>query len=253
MVLLHCSLAHSGAWEGVARALADSRCLTAPDLAGHGRAPDWDTARDLHDQSTETARAALPEGAFDLVGHSYGATVALRLALEMPGRVRSLALIEPVLFAAAKNSGAFAAAWEKDQDFAALLARGDRESAARDFIARWGGGAPYDALPARQQTYIRDRIHLIGGNHPALFQDSAGLLPRLRDLAPPLLLIEGGLRPPVMGATLDAFQKAVPSAARVTVPGAGHMVPVTHPAPVAAALKQHAVRSGQGERRVDAP
>jgi pimeloyl-ACP methyl ester carboxylesterase len=38
--------------------------------------------------------------AFDtLVGHSYGAAVALIAALATPGRVRAMALYEPTLFA----------------------------------------------------------------------------------------------------------------------------------------------------------
>ena len=37
----------------------------------------------------------------DVIGHSFGATVALRLAVEQPEKVRSLTLIEPVFFAVA--------------------------------------------------------------------------------------------------------------------------------------------------------
>lgn len=60
------------------------------------------------------ARAAL--GApVDVIGHSFGATVALRLALERPELVRSLVLVEPVLFAAAKAA--------EDPRFAAFAAR----------------------------------------------------------------------------------------------------------------------------------
>jgi lipase len=36
----------------------------------------------------------------DVIGHSFGGTVALRLAVERPDLVRSLVLIEPVFVAA---------------------------------------------------------------------------------------------------------------------------------------------------------
>ena len=100
VVALHCSLAHSGAWEGVVRALGPGLRVTAPDILGHGKAPDIDPGRDLHDQCYEAVLPHLPEGRFDAVGHSFGATLALRLAEELPERVRSLTLIDPVLFAA---------------------------------------------------------------------------------------------------------------------------------------------------------
>ena len=80
-------MAHSGAWDGVAHALSDRLHLVAPDLVGHGRGPAWDRAQDFHDQTTEAACGHLPKAPCHLIGHSFGATVALRLALEHPDRV----------------------------------------------------------------------------------------------------------------------------------------------------------------------
>ena len=41
----------------------------------------------------------------DFLGHSFGAVLALAFAVKWPGRVRSLILYEPVLFAAAERAG----------------------------------------------------------------------------------------------------------------------------------------------------
>lgn len=81
--MLHCANAHAGAWRGVALALQDSLHLIAPDGLGHGNAPDWDGQGDYHAAATDRARAFLTEP-MDLIGHSFGATVALRLAIETP-------------------------------------------------------------------------------------------------------------------------------------------------------------------------
>ena len=51
---LHCSLAHAGAWSGLAERLTNLT-LTGFDQIGHGRAPDWDGMTDLHDAATADA------------------------------------------------------------------------------------------------------------------------------------------------------------------------------------------------------
>ena len=243
-LLLHCSLAHSGAWSGVAARLGGLLDMTTMDLPGHGRSPDWDRARDFHAQATAMARAALPEapGGVHAVGHSFGATVALRLALE-GAPVRSLTLIEPVLFAAAREAGdpAHAAHLQAFAPIEEAFQAGDRETAARLFSRAWGTGQPWDALPAAQRAYLTDRIHLILAGTPALEEDLAGLLApgRLEALRVPALLIEGARSPAVAGATQAALAARLAGARRVVIEGAGHMAPITHPDVVAEAIQQH--------------
>jgi lipase len=85
-------------------ALGDIATLHAFDLPCHGASGDWDGQGDIHDTATDMALTVLDDiGAqpIDLLGHSFGATVALRLAIEHPERIRSLIMYEPVFFAAA--------------------------------------------------------------------------------------------------------------------------------------------------------
>ena len=75
--------------------LAQSFTLIMPDLPGHGQTPangpvDADEDADLV--------AELLTEPMHLVGHSYGAAVALIAALANPGRVQAMALYEPTLF-----------------------------------------------------------------------------------------------------------------------------------------------------------
>ncbi|MEY3533595.1 MAG: hypothetical protein RI979_1619, partial [Pseudomonadota bacterium] len=181
VLALHCSLAHAGAWSGLAERLTNLT-LTGFDQIGHGRAPDWDGVTDLHDAATADAIAmaeALGQGApVDIFGHSFGGTVALRVALTRPDLVRSLMLVEPVIFAAARAAGA--EAWTAFQDehlgVARLMGSGDRLGAARLFHGLWGTGEPLESLPDRARDYIIDRIHLIPAQNAVLLDDSKGLL-----------------------------------------------------------------------------
>ena len=245
-LLLHCSLAHSGAWSGVAGFLSGSS-LFAPDLPGHGRSGDWDGREDIHGLTARvvTALAAAqsaPDG-LHLIGHSFGATVALRVALERPELVRSLVLIEPVLFAAARaaEGPAFAQYMTDRAAFIAALHSGDRDAATRLFHAEWGTGQPYEAMADAHRSYLRDRIGLIPAIDDVVFNDAAGMLTymRLESLGVPVLLISGTQSPPVIGEIQAELARRLPQVRHLHVAGAGHMVPITHPGPVAEAIAAH--------------
>ncbi len=246
-LLIHCSLAHCGAWTGVMDHLGPGLGALAFDLPGHGQSDAWDGRTDPHDLSTAMAADLLGTDEMELVGHSFGATVALRLALEHPRQVRSLTLIEPVLFAAAHGTMAFDAFTGRHSQVMDAIARGDDEQAAQAFMIDWGGGADWAALPRRQRGALRAGIGFVGASDAALSQDRAGILApgRLEALDRPVLLLEGANSPPIVAAIHDVIAARLPDRRRVRVPGAGHMLPVTHPAAVAAALARFLVATAQ--------
>jgi len=238
MLALHCALAHGGEFAGLGLG------VMAPDLPGHGGSPDWvgvdyqgDCVRDV---------AGLIAAAVHLVGHSSGAVIALRLALERPELVLSLTLIEPVLFAAARAAGSPAFA-DHIVRFAPVMQAyrgGDYEAAAVAFHAVWGAGS-FAALPAEVRSYMVARMPLIAAMDDALTLDSGGLLGpyRLESLGIPVLLIEGDQSPAVIAAIHDELQRRLPQVTRHVVAGAAHMLPLTHAAQVAAAIVAHQGRS----------
>jgi pimeloyl-ACP methyl ester carboxylesterase len=229
----------------MARALSDRLTMKAPDMVGHGRAPDHDPDRDFHDQSTVAAAGRLPDSSCHLIGHSFGATVALRLALEHPARIRCLILIEPVLFAAAAPDSAGRQANRAAlRNVATALADGDPDSAARIFMGMWGGATPYDDLSDGQKAYMRTRMPLIVASDPALEQDAARLVPRLEQVACPVLLIAGATSPKVIDDIQSRMARDMPRAERVVIDGAGHMMPITHPGETAAAIRGFLEASG---------
>lgn len=233
---LHCTFGHAGAWKALGQALSVDLTLTALDLPGHGRSADWDGRTDLQ---AACVSAALPylRTRTDVIGHSFGATVALRLAVEHPDTVRSLTLIEPVFFAAAKadSPAAFDAYEREAAPFVQALAQGDSVRAARAFGGIWGDGRPWEALPESMQIYMADRIGMIPAQATSIIDDAAGLLVpgRMAAIKAPVLLIEGDQSPCIIGAINAALAVRLGTVRRVTVAGAGHMVPVTHAAEVA--------------------
>lgn len=218
--------------------------VSAPDLPGHGTLPLWDGRSDVHTESTRLAIGlAEVSGPVDVMGHSFGATVALRLALERPDLVRSLSLIEPVLFAAARaaESPAFRPFFESHADFSRQVAQANLSEAAEGFMRIWGDGTEWANLPLRQRTYITNRIAQVVGQDSALMEDSCGMLSymRLEALGIPVLLLEGSASPPIVAAIQSALAERLPQVQRIVVPGAGHMVPLTHPKEVAQSVQAH--------------
>ena len=101
VLCLHSNASTSSQWRALAGLLADRHRVIAVDGYGAGKSPEWPDDRGLRlaDEVELAASAiALAGERFDLVGHSYGAAVAVKLALLHPARVRSLILYEPTLF-----------------------------------------------------------------------------------------------------------------------------------------------------------
>ncbi len=240
---LHCMLASGSYWGPVAERLGGRVDLRGFDMPGHGQSGTWAPGPEDPDYHTAVTRiaAAFIDRPLDLIGHSLGATVALRIAVAAPEAVRSLTLIEPVLFAAAADPAQAA----RDADMARLLAEGRVEDATRAFMAVWGA-VGYDSLPARMRQQMSDRIGLVATCAPALSQDSAGILrpDGLEAIDAPVLLISGADSPPVIHAIADALAARLPDVGRASVPGAGHMLPITHSDQVAGLIGVNLDRAG---------
>ena len=231
-VLLHCSLAHSGAWAGLAGALAPNLQMTAFDLPGHGRSADWDGASDYHHLSTQIAASFLTEPV-DLIGHSFGATVALRLAVEQPQKLRSLTLIEPVFFAVAAQDSpeVFSNAQPHMDAVKHALAQGDCVEAARIFVGVWGDGRPWEELSDRYKDGLVQRIHIIEATEGALYYDTARLLASggLDSVETPTLLMHGAQSEPIIPVINAGLAQRLRHSTTVEIADASHMMPLSHP------------------------
>ncbi len=232
---LHCSLAHGGAWKAMAAALTEPLALAAFDLPGHGKSADWGGQGDYTNLCARIGAGMISAGPVDLIGHSGGAVAALQIAMSMPEQVRTLTLIEPVLFAAAEGSAESEAFNEAMAPYKVALDAGDRMRAAAVFTGLWGTGTPWEALEDKSRAYMAERIHLIEAGMPALAKDNFGILDegQLEGLAMPVMIIIGAKSPPVIRVIAEALAARLPDVGLAEVPGAGHMLPLTHAVQVA--------------------
>ncbi|WP_299555855.1 alpha/beta hydrolase [uncultured Tateyamaria sp.] len=236
---IHCSLGHSGVWRGVAQSMGDRLTLYAYDLPNHGKSGDWDGQGVMHDTATAMALRVMDDigtEPIDIIGHSFGATVALRLAIEHAPRVRSVAMYEPVYFAPIiADDPDFGPNYKRDTtDFDAAIDAGDTEAAARAFNRAWAEGPAWDNIPAQSRAYMVDRIHFVRHSAPFLIDDSAGLLApgRFEQASMPALLM-GGAASRWAAPVNDAIARRLPRVTSHVFDGVGHMGPITHPDTVA--------------------
>lgn len=250
-LFIHCSLAHSGAWRGVRTVFEHELTTFAYDLPGHGRSADWDEQGDYQGTATQAALDLLDRhahGPVDLVGHSFGGTIALRVAQMAPGKVRSLTLFEPVLFATAKDDPAYVENnTYMNGVFADAMRAGDRMEAARLFNCQWGSDAGWEALPERLKADMAKQIHLIPAARGVTHEDIHGQIApgALEKVALPVLLQEGERSPDLVRAVHDRMEARFPNVRRKVIAGAGHMGPISHPREVAACIRGHILQIEQ--------
>lgn len=241
-LLAHCSLAHSRAFKGLMAELDQNLSMTAFDLPGHGASGPPLPGQTMQQAVGDIARSFLDEtGPAHLIGHSFGGTAFLRLAVEAPDLVLSLTLIEPPFYPAARAIGAPEMQVQDTLDMPARLrfAEGDMAGAAELFYAGWGFGLPWKTVPEDQRDYMIATMPHVEGCGTLLNSDQAGILApgRLERISCPVLLMRGEDSPPAIAAVFRALEPRLADVRTVVVPGAGHMLPLTHPQPVADAIR----------------
>lgn len=232
-LMLHCTLGRLETLVPLADALPGDAVLM--DLLGHGASQDWDTGLGDYQTANAAAAADLCDGPLHVVGHSFGATVALRMALDFPGTVSRLTLIEPVFFALATDPVAQADHVARFTPIHTAHDAGDADTAARLFHGDWGGGG-WDQIPDRTRAAIVQRMPLIMAGVPSIQDDVHGVAARLAQIDVPVTLIRGAGAVPIIPAIHAAICAALPQARDHVVPGAGHMVALTHVPQVAAII-----------------
>lgn len=230
---IHCTLGASSLWEPVLAPLGSQIAAIAFDQPGHGQSAPWQA--EGAEAGAYQRLVAQIAGSFitrpvDLIGHSFGASVALRLAVAAPHAVRSLTLIEPVLFKAVEGSAAWAELRAHQDHFEALIAAGDFEPAARGFMAAWGAGLPWEALPAHQRARFCTQMPMVGNISAANFADPGQIWREggLEAIEAPVMVIHGDASPPIMPGVCAAIAARLADVGTACIPGAGHMAPLTH-------------------------
>lgn len=226
IVLLHGVGLRSEAWNRQIDALAVRYHVTALDMPGHGDSAVRAGVTSVSDY-TDAVLAAL-EGPALVVGHSMGAMIALDLAVRAPDRVKGVVALNAVFERSPEAARAVQArAAELD---------GDTVADPTGALARWFGT---DDTPERAACHDWLCSVTQAGYKAAYTAFAHNPGPRRADLAHlscPALFMTGALEPNSTPAMSEAMAALAPKGRAIIVPGAAHMMPMTHPEVVNAAL-----------------
>jgi pimeloyl-ACP methyl ester carboxylesterase len=226
-VLLHAGVADRTMWREHLEPLAEAgyRAI-APELPGFGeatvtpgaQAPWEDVLRTLKELRVD--RAAL-------VGNSFGAAVALRVAAVAPAAVCALVLVS-VSPLDTDPSPELKAAWAAEE---AALERGDIDGAVDAVVNAWTKPDAPARLKQRVASMQRRTFELQGEmtdveEAPDPLEQHPEALAGLRI---PVLLAAGEQDMPDFKQGAQEFANVLPNARRVVITRAGHLAPLETP------------------------
>lgn len=234
ILFLHSSGASRRQWARLREPWRESHRALGLDLWGYGETPmpahpaDHSLRREAELALSLLSRVDEP---FHIVGHSYGGAVGLRLALDYPEQVLSISVHEPVLFHLLREQQC-APEWAEIQGISGKVLRltnqQDLAGGANAFVDYWSGEGAWRSLTAAQQERTAAVARKAPLDFQALYAESDPLA-RFGDLAGKALVTVGE-RTRAPAAKVAALLGSVLGPGSLqTIPGAGHMAPITAP------------------------
>lgn len=234
VVLVHSTGLSARQWRYALRSLSGRFHMLAPNLVGYGASsplPPGDFDVELDIAGVRAVLAQLDQPAH-LVGHSYGAFVALQAAQQSLESVRSLTLMEPVSFGILRSDGdpdvlAEMATLDAHAEFWELEHAGS-DAWLRGFTDYWNTPGAWANLLDRQKTALSKVATKMFWEVQACWFDPRPL-ELYSALNRPVTLVRGENTTLAVKRAVQLLEGALPQARTLLVEDAGHMFPLTRP------------------------
>jgi pimeloyl-ACP methyl ester carboxylesterase len=243
LVLVPGSCSTGAAWRPIISQWQDRyRCVTT-SLLGYGRTAERrssataDMAYEAEMLETVVQRAG---GPVHLIGHSFGGTTAIAVALRGRVPVLSLTVIEPPMPELLRHTGEhghYAAFRDMTDAYFAAFRRGD-QAAIESMIDFYGGAGTFAGWPQKVRDYAVATIpvNLLDWICAYSFHVTRSCLARVHV---PALVMRGADSHPAMKRATELLAESLPDSRLATVDGAAHFMISTHAAAVADRIERH--------------
>jgi len=223
-------------WDGVVAefaADADRPRILRADLPGHGASPAAHSRFTIEELAVAVL-AVVDEvggGAFHLAGDSLGGAVALELALSVPDRVLSLAMLASGAAIGTPEGWAGRAAQVRASGTASVVAGSAQRWFAPGYLDRHQDGPGGHAL--KTLIDVDDESYALCCEALAAFDRRADL----GAVEASVLVVAGGHDPVTTVALMRDLADGIAGARFVELPGVSHLIPLEDPAETAALLR----------------
>ncbi|MGE0007670.1 MAG: alpha/beta fold hydrolase [Parvibaculaceae bacterium] len=244
VVFLHGTAASPRQWHDLIGRLPHAFETYTLDLPGHAAHDFRPAQRSLSQEAQSLVHRLRALGRpFHLVGHSYGGALALRIAIEWPGLVRSLTMFEPAMFHLLRDGHPIERQMHADMaSLARELRRADEDGrpaeGVRRFVDFWNGPGTFDVYAPETRRKMIARMPLILAHFAALDRETWAL-PDCARVACPTLGVYGEASPLLAQHLTRLVAGAMTGAKVLPVAAAGHLLPVTHAAAAAKLVGAH--------------
>lgn len=218
VVLVHGSIVGAQRSWRKQRELAEKWTLCLPNRPGFGDSPELERG-DFEQEAPLIAE--LLEDSSHLIGHSYGAVIALLAAAQRPEAVRSLVVSEPGLLRLAAGDPVADAMIVHGEE---MYRRGP-DAEPRDFLLAFRSGVhSANETPEELPDWLERGARHAARERPPWHADVP--LAALANTPFPKLVISGG-HSPVFEAVCDHLAERLGGAERMTISGRQHTIPAT--------------------------
>jgi lipase len=231
-VFLHSGVGSAGEWREVFSRWPEGYRLIAVDAYRDSDGPGAPGQRTLDDYADQVHAVVNHVGEpVHLIGFSWGGATGLHVAVTTPGVLASLTVVEPEAYSLLRtgNAQAFAEIAELRDRWREHV-RADRwYEAFEEFVDFYNGPGSFAGWPTDRREAFLDDQRARGDLWDVLF-DAPLTGEALTTVTVPVHVVEGSATSAVDHAICEVVLRHVPQVEHSVIEGAGHMMPLTHPA-----------------------
>jgi pimeloyl-ACP methyl ester carboxylesterase len=232
VLFLHSGVGSAGEWRQVMERWPEGHRLLAVDAYAADTGPAPARRRTLDDFADQVRGVAHHVGRpVHLVGFSWGGATALQVAVTTPAVLASLTVVEPEVcgLLTAHDEPAFTTITTLRDRWREHLAAGREGEAYAEFVDFYNGPGTFEGWPPERRARFVEQQRTRGDLWAVLFHARLTVA-ALREVPLPVHVVEGSATTVVDHAMCEVVLRHLRRGSHTVVAGAGHMMPLSHPA-----------------------
>tara|TARA_B100000902_G_scaffold138118_1_gene136333 strand:- start:186 stop:971 length:786 start_codon:yes stop_codon:yes gene_type:complete len=233
VLLLHSTAAGNKQWRKLIELLSSSYRVLAPNLYGYGTTSSWSQShpQTLTDHVALLEKILVDEPKINIIGHSFGGSVAMMAAKIHKPKVNKLILIEPNPFYLLSND-------EESEGYKEAVAlcdvikrngnKGTWNLAAEYFADYWNGSGSWEGMDSERQDKFISAIKPNYHEWDCVMNETISIEEWKHGLPTNTTVLMSEYTVQSIKGINSLFQSKIPDWSYVNYSDGGHMAPLTH-------------------------